>query len=502
MLHRAPLPKRLYIIAIIIYGLNIAAHAGETIDLSLDAAVNIAMDNSYKIKQLKLGIERSRQWLTAERAGLKSKVYMNIKAPEFRAVSDYKWDSVAGKDVIVRQNTQRWWANLSIRQPVMLFGYPTNGYLSLNNNIYQYDQFDGGMWDQSYYNRYFLKFEQPFFQPNRLKNDLKEAELRLEQNELQFLNDQVNMIENIADDYYRLFSNAYTDVIYDRYIANLERVSDVSKCESQTDDDKTMECIQLQVELNNALEKKAQNLSNFRLESTRMKQRLRLNPDDSLDVKPIVKITPIKVNLQDAINYGYSLKPRVRLQEIDRQKREIDLENVKGWNAFRMNIEMTYGLEKQDEDYKALWKAYDNSYSMTVNAYIPIWDWGQRKARIEAQKITIRKTELYMEETRNKIKSEIQNAITNLQEYQQRAMSMSENMKMAEEITNLSISRFENGEISLQDLLQNLSRQKETEVNFLEAYLGYRKSLLGLTVDTFYDYENNVKLLDKFRSSS
>ena len=427
---------------------------------------------------------------------------MNFKAPEFRAVSDYKWDSVAGKDVIVRQNTQMWWANLSIRQPVMLFGYPTNGYLSLNNNIYQYDQFDGGMWDQSYYNRYFLKFEQPFFQPNRLKNDLKEAELRLEQNELQFLNDQVTMIKNIADDYYRLFSYAYSEVIYDRYIANLERVNDVATCAGQPDDDKTMECIQLQVEINNAREKKAQNLSNFRIESTRMKQLLRLDPDDSLDVKPIVRITPIKVNLDDAITYGYTLRPRIRLLEIDRLKREIDLTNVKGWNAFRVNIEMTYGLEKQDEDYKALWKAYDNSYSMTVNAYIPIWDWGQRKARIEAQKITIRKTELYMEEKRNRIKSEIQNAVTNLQEYQQRALSMSENMKMAEEITNLGISRFENGDISLQDLLQNISRQKETEANFLEAYLGYRKSLLGLTVNTFYDYENNVNLLDKFRSSS
>jgi len=73
---------------------------------------------------------------------------------------------------------------------------------------------------------------------------------------------------------------------------------------------------------------------------------------------------------------------------------------------------------------------------------------------------------------------------------------------MAEEITNMSISRFEQGEISLQDMLQSVNRQKETEANFLEAYLGYRKSLLDLTVDTYYDYENNIKLLDKFRPSS
>ncbi len=497
---KSPLFNIFFVLFIILFTNTV--YSGKKIDLTLDNAVNIAMDNSYRIKQLKLGIERSRQWLAVERAGLKSKVYMNVKAPEFRAVSDYKWDSVEGKDVIVRQNTQMWWMNLSIRQPVILFGYPTNGYLSLNNNIYQYDQLDGGMWDQSYYNRYFLKFEQPFFQPNRLKNDLRDAELRLEENELRFLSDQMEMIEDIAEEYYQLFSYAYNDIIYNRYIKNLERIEAIANCEETTNGDKSLECIQIQVELNNANEKRAQNLSELRMESTRMKQRLRLNPEDSLDVKPIIKITPIKVNLDQAIEYGYTLRPRVRMLEINRQQQEIDLTNVKGWNAFRVNLEMTYGLEKQDDSYKDLWEEYDNSYSMTVNAYIPVWDWGQRKARVEAQKITIRKTELYLEEIRNRIKSEIQNAVTNLQEYQKRALSMSENMQMAEEITNMSISRFEQGEISLQDMLQSVNRQKETEANFLEAYLGYRKSLLDLTVDTYYDYENNIKLLDKFRPSS
>ncbi|MDZ7317109.1 MAG: hypothetical protein ONB24_13405, partial [candidate division KSB1 bacterium] len=145
----------------------------KTIELTLDSAVEIAMNNSYRIRQLKLGIERSRQWLRAERAGLKSKVYLDIKAPQFSAVSDYKWDSVQGRDIIVRQNTQMWWMNLAISQPVILFGYPTNGYLSINSRIYRYDQLDDGIWDTNFYNRYFLKFEQPFFQPNKLKNDLE-----------------------------------------------------------------------------------------------------------------------------------------------------------------------------------------------------------------------------------------------------------------------------------------------------------------------------------------
>jgi hypothetical protein len=478
------------------------ALSGEQIDLSLERAIDIAMDNSYQIRQLKLGIERSRQWLKAEQAGLKSRVYMNVRAPEFSAISDYKWDSNLSKDIIVRQDTRRWWANVAVRQPVILFGYPTNGYLSLNNTVYQYNQLDSGYWDVNYYNRYFLKFEQPFFQPNRLKNELEEAELSLEETELNFLDDQVELIEEISRDYYQLFSYSYTDIILDRYIQNLKRIQKIAGCNGDGAGAGSMDCIQIQIELTNSIEKRAQNMSNFRLQSTRVKQRLRLDELDSLIVNPEIRIKEVKVNLEQAIEYGHTLRPRMRLLDINRRKREIDLTNVKGWNAFNMNVEMTYGLEKQDESYRELWNEFDNSYSVTVNAYVPIWDWGQRKARIAAQEITIRKTELYQEETRSKIESEIKNAYQNLQEYQKRTLSMKENMQMAEEITTLTIEQYAKSEISLQDLLQTLTRQKDTEENFLDAYLGYRKSLIGLTVDTYYDYENDVALLDKFRSSS
>ena len=473
---------------------------GEVIELTLDRAVEIAMNNSYRIRQLKLGIERSRQWLKAERAGLKSKVYMNIKAPEFSAVSDYKWDSIQGKDIIVRRNTQMWWMNLAISQPVMLFGYPTDGYLSINSRVYRYNQLDDQFWDAAYYNRFFLRFEQPFFQPNRLKNDLERAELRLEESELQFLDDQVDLIDDIAADYYALYRSAYEDQILERFAQNLARLEDIADC-GAAENGKSIECLQIQIELANAREKKAQNLSKFRQQATRIKQRLRLNSADSLVIYPqIVMSAPLTIDLEEALNYAYSLQPRLRLLEISRRQNQIDLTNVKGYNSFRVNVEMTYGLEKQDEDFDKLWNSYDNSYSATVNAYIPLWDWGQRSARIEAQTITIRKTELSIEEARTKIEADVRTAVENVQEYQQRALSMKNNFEMAEEMTAVSLDQYGRKLISLQDMLQVLNRQRETESNFLEAYLGFRKSLLTLMIDTYYDYENHIKLLDKYSS--
>ncbi len=481
------------------HGKNVL-NAQQLVDLTFESAVDIAMENSYRISQLELDIERTRYWLKARQASLKSSVYMNLQAPELNSTSEFKWNSTLQKDEIVRQNTRRWQMDLSIRQPVILFGYPTNGYLSLNNRMYRYLQRQSGNTDVNYYNRYFVEFEQPLFQPNYLKNDIEQAELDLEREELDYIDDLVELIDDIADDYYDLFELSYQNVIYSNHVANLERVSEIVNNIAQQDTARSIEAIQVRVELTNTQERLLGNQSDIRLDSAQMKQRLRLDSRDSLIVEPAVKITPITVDLDQAIDYGYNLRPRMQLLAISRRRNEISLEETKGRDSFRVNLEMTYGLEKQDEQYQELWEGHDNSYSASVNAYVPIWDWGERKANIEASKISIQQTELSIEEARSGIKSEITNAVENLEEYQRRALNMKENMDVAIELSGLSIKQFAENKISVQDILRIIERQKETEQNFLDAYLGYRKSLLRLMVNTHYDYEKDISLHDQFRA--
>jgi len=236
----------------------------------------------------------------------------------------------------------------------------------------------------------------------------------------------------------------------------------------------------------------------LRLETTRVKQNLRIDIQDSLIVTPSIKITPTTVDLNQAIQYGYTLRPMLQMLDISKRRNEINLQETRSRGAFHLNLEMTYGMEKYDERYQQLWDDKDSSYSVSIRAYIPIWDWGLRKSNIEASKINIRRTDLSIEENRNEIKSEITNSVLNLEEYQQRAINTMKNMEVAKELSAASITQFNENNISVRDILKILERQKETELNFIEAYLGYRRSLIRLMVNTHYDYENNISLIDKF----
>ena len=186
--------------------------AQQIIQLTLDSAVDIAINNSYRIRNLEMEIERSMYWLKARRAGLKTQVYANLKTPDLKQISDYKWDSTLGRDVIVRQNTQLWQSDFSIKHPVTFFGYPTNGYLSLNYKLYNYLQRFNSDIETDFYNRLYLKYEQPLFLPNELKNDLEEAELDLKDIKLEYISDRMEIIDDISDDYYDIFKSKYYNI--------------------------------------------------------------------------------------------------------------------------------------------------------------------------------------------------------------------------------------------------------------------------------------------------
>ncbi len=465
------------------------------INLNLDSAVRIAMENSYRVRELRMEIERRRHELKSRQASLKSKVYMNLRAPEINSISDYKWNSVIGKEEIIREDTRRWQTDLSIRQPVILFGHPTNGYLSLNNRMYRFLQADGKK-EIDYYNRYFIKFEQPLFLPNYLKNDIEEAELNVERNELDFMRNIAGMLDDISDDYYDIFSVKNRIRIYRDHVQNLSElaklIKDISSGESSPD------IMQVEVELANSREQLNETQINLRRELTGMKQRLRLSDTDSLDVEArIQEIVPFTVNREQAIEYGLKFQPYLQQRQIDRRRHEIWYEETKARDSFRVNLQMTYGQEKNDKNYRELWEEQDNSYSVSVNAYVPIWDWGERKERIKAEEISIKRTDLDIEEERHDIVVDIENAIDDLEEYQTRVLGMIKNLDMSRKLADISLDRYRAGEISITDLLTIMNSHRDSEINRLDAYLGYRESLLVLMFETYYDYEHDIPLITK-----
>jgi hypothetical protein len=88
--------------------------------------------------------------------------------------------------------------------------------------------------------------------------------------------------------------------------------------------------------------------------------------------------------------------------------------------------------------------------------------------------------------------------VRSLEEYQQRAMNMQNNLDLARQITGSTLRLYTAGEATLVDVLQTIDRQGATAQNFLDAYIGYRRALLRIERLTYFDFQRNAPLLDRF----
>ena len=477
-----------------------AAQEPQTIALTLERMAELTLSNSFQMRLLNMGVEQTQLRLRAERAALKSTVSMDVRVPTYQSISETQWNSTLGRNEIAHENSRRWEAQLAIRQPVILFGYPTNGYLSLNNRVYRYSQLDqDGERDLTYYNRYFVSYTQPLFQPNQLKNNLEGAELNLENAEIEFYGDVMEVItEDVSDDYLQLFENAYDQKAEAAHVTNLESALAAAQDVVTANPARSLELDQIRVELANARENLQSSQSRFRREMASLKTSLNLPETTEITLDPVIELNPVQINLDEAVRYARELTPRLRRLSLNRRQSEIRLDETKGRGGFRMNLAFTYGREMQNPAFQQLWEEPSNTYTVDVNASIPIWDWGQRGSRIQAEEISLRRTDLQMEQAEAQILTEVENEVRNVEELQTRLLAMQDNLTLAAGISRQSLDQYRQGAITALDLLQSLRRERDTAGNFLDAYVSWRESIQSLQRITYFDFERGQPVLQRF----
>jgi len=469
------------------------------VELTLDRMVELGLRDSYRVRHLQLEVERTRSLLSAERAGMKSRVSLNVSAPQFQKISDNKWNSTLQRNELVREDTRRFQAEMSVRQPVILFGYPTNGVLSLNNRVYRYTQVDGDEKNTTFYNRYFIAYNQPLFQPNGMKNDLEAAELNLEKAELRYANDVVAAIDDYATDYVELVSDAFRVERASEFSRDLAMAMDAVREVVEANPTRAGDLDLLRVELANAREAESQSANNLRNREQTIKQRLQMPASTPVTVKSTLEVAPLAIDPTEAIRLASALTPRIRQLTIATRENEIRLDETRGENAFRMNLGLTYGREVQDPRFQNLWSEPRNSYTVEVTATVPIWDWGQRQHRIQAQQFSLDRAHLSEQQALSEIETEIRNLVNSLNDYSRRTQTMFDTLRLAHELTETTVSRYRAGEVGLSDMMQALSRESTTANNLLNAYRGYQQALRRLKEVTFFDFEAGLPIVERFK---
>lgn len=120
------------------------------------------------------------------------------------------------------------------------------------------------------------------------------------------------------------------------------------------------------------------------------------------------------------------------------------------------------------------------SYYGLVQVNLPLLDWGQRKQKVKQQEHNITAQQYQLQETKERISLEVQQAYLQLNESAKRIELSGASLEQAEENLRLSNDRLKAGTITGQDVLEAQTIWQQAYSNIIDAKTAYRISEANL----------------------
>lgn len=459
--------------------------------LTLEKAIDIAGSNSPDIKRSALNLERYRETLNAQKASLKSQFRLNLTPAEYSNTREFdtRFSEWYTNETFNTSGTFR----VDQRIPI------TDGTISLVNRLewqksvsdFQDEQTD----NESFVNNLYLSLNQPLFTYNQTKLELKEIELDYENASISYSLQKLNLEKNVTQFFYNVYMAQMSLRIAQDELENTEESYTIIKNKVDAGLAAKEELYQAELNLATAkssLQNKQVSLDNAKDEFARF---VGISLYDSILIAADITTTPVEVDMGKAVNYGLNSRMELRQREIDLETSQFQLIRTKAMNEFRGNMELSVGLTGDNEKFSDMYKNPTQNPRVGVSFNIPIFDWGEREARINAQEAVIETQELNLTEERKQIIIDIRKAYRNLVNQKNQIDIAKQNEKNAQLTYEINLERYQNGDLTGMDLNLYQTQLSEKKMAHAQALIDYKIELLNLKIQTLYDFVDNKPLV-------
>jgi len=478
--------------------------------LNLGDAISIALEKSYEMKVVRLDRLAAEKNLISAKSFFKMRVDANFDLPSAseQVQETYREGNLP---VYETRGSYRYQGNLNITQPL-----PTDGRFRLQGQTYYGSV---SFWDnalQRTLNRYDvlssvnLQFYQPLFTLNELKTNLKRADLRFESSERRYKQEELDIIYQVTSaffDYYR--ATRELEIAGE----NVDRQSELAKLAQQKYDAgliPEVEALQLQVDYAQSQSAKVAAEAALVRMSDRFKQLIGLTFKDNLGVLTDFNIVKVDVDMDQAINLALEHRSEVRLSEIDVELAELDVKEADAERDFQGTLSAYYditGVANSDvwntQSPQDLWKKSIDDMSdrpenrgVVFSLNVPIWDFGGNRAAVQSAEADLRTQELALAEMKKTIERQVRESVGLLRQAESQLNVLDQQEDIATRAYEISVERFNNGDITSQELALDRDRYIDAQVSYLNAYINYQLALADLKRTTMYDYEHGHSLVE------
>jgi len=501
--------KRLTITAIASLALITTAKAQETsaatatlspAPLTIEQALDIAEENNPTIKQRKLSLERTQLLLIAQKAALKSNFSLTLNPITYNKRRQYG----TFYDNETQQFSGTWYTNESlqtggtfvIQQPILL----TDGTISLNNAFNWQDSYAGGGTSQGTSNRAFtnelyLQLSQPLFTYNRTKLTLKQLEINNENAGISYALQRLQLEQNITRQFYSVYFAQENLKISEEELKNEEQNYTIVKDKVEADMFRKEELYQAELSLANAQSKVETNTVSLENAKDNLKQTLGLPLSEDISVKADIKAAEVAIDLDHAIENGLASRMELRQRELDNEMAEMTMIETKDQNKFKGNMSLSVGITGDNERFRNIYDNPTQSPRIQVSFSVPLFDWGERRARINAQKASQTISKLQHEDQKISIELEIRQTWRDLENSRTEIGIAEKKIDNAQRTYDLNLIRYREGDLTGLQISQYQSQLSSAKTSYAQTLINYKQLVLSLKILALYDYEKNEPIV-------
>ena len=210
---------------------------------------------------------------------------------------------------------------------------------------------------------------------------------------------------------------------------------------------------------------------------------------DDILVIPNISVDTVAVNISFAIDQGLANRMELRQREIDIEISQFDLIQTKALNEFKGSLGLSLGLFGDNEKFGNVYASPTDNETVALSLTIPLWDWGERKARIKATEASIETANITLEEEQNNIILSVRKVYRNLLNLQNQIKIARQSVTNAQLTYDLNLEKYKNGDLTGMDLNIYQNQLSEKQLTFTNSLISYKLELLNLKIQTLYDFE-------------
>jgi outer membrane protein TolC len=461
--------------------------------LTLESAMEIARSNSPDIRRSLLNLKSNEETLKAQNAALKSNFSLNV--------TPFQYDQSRSFDLFQSvwntSKTTQSFGTFTVTQPIL----PTDGTISLVNRFGWQDSYSENgrnLQPKTFSNRLYLSIAQPLFTYNRTKLTLKGLELNLENAQLSYSMQKLNLEKLVTQLFYNVYLSQMSLTISQDEYANTQKSFEITQNKVTAGIAAKEELYQ--AELNFATAKSTLENAQVTLDNNKdqFKQYIGMDISEEMTVMTDVAFNPVKVDMKKAIDYGLSSRMELRQREIDVTNAQFQLIRTKSMNEFRGDVALSIGLSGDNPKLPNIYDKTTNEPGVKVSFNVPLWDWGEKKARIKAQEAVIETQEINQTDQKVQITVDIRKVYRNLQNLVNQIAIATQNEKNAQLTYEINLERYANGDLTSMDMNLFQTQLSQKKMAYAQTLIDYKIELLNLKIQSLYDFEKDEAIIPEY----